>query len=641
MFNTGNPPGSFDPRDLFDNSVALDEFATSPEKTYADRLGKPRKTVTGLEASVEKTLEGVRDLFPSGSPEVVRLQNGDATAAINAAFTKSKVVQLVPNGQYFVSDLAVPVNGVLDCRGAILKRSTGARYAVLLGSYHGRIINAEVNGDGTWQKSTFTAVAAAGATSVTLASTAGFLANMRVVFASAWADGGIETNEIASVSGNTLTLKIALKGAIAVGDAILADFPLVNSSGGSSIYNSGSNLFIRNCLFCFESGKNDSAGNNNFSSYDTFMCEGYVGSALVVSPNTAAESFNVMHMSGGRTQTSSFIGDGTRVRFPIPYYLKKRVYRWGSEPSVRLIVGGAQQAATAYTVDMATFEVVANTAPGSGVQVQVANFEYSAFNVIGQSISPTAPSSIERLGSAIAICANVNLYFEGCELGFTSNVQADTAGYANSLLINCSNFHYRATDCLYAPFDFIFDNCTGCSLVGFATSLLPDSAELTPTANKRELVVRANCRNITVDYLSWNSGSGYVRDVAAAASPSEAAYGRKLAMTPDGIAVGGPASGLAMLYGSSGQVQVSADGQGLYFLLGGYKYLQATATNAVMRVGSTGSGGSLELTGASGVRVVLDGSGRVLLPSIPTSASGLPSGALWKDAANGNVIKIV
>jgi hypothetical protein len=27
--------------------------------------------------------------------------------------------------------------------------------------------------------------------------------------------------------------------------------------------------------------------------------------------------------------------------------------------------------------------------------------------------------------------------------------------------------------------------------------------------------------------------------------------------------------------------------------------------------------------------------------NIPTSSAGLPSGAVWKDAANGNVLKIV
>ncbi len=52
MFNTGNPPGSEDPRDLFDNSVALDQFLNSTGDTWPDRLGIPRKTLAYLARAV-------------------------------------------------------------------------------------------------------------------------------------------------------------------------------------------------------------------------------------------------------------------------------------------------------------------------------------------------------------------------------------------------------------------------------------------------------------------------------------------------------------------------------------------------------------------------------------------------------------
>lgn len=41
------------------------------------------------------------------------------------------------------------------------------------------------------------------------------------------------------------------------------------------------------------------------------------------------------------------------------------------------------------------------------------------------------------------------------------------------------------------------------------------------------------------------------------------------------------------------------------------------------------------------IKLTPKGSGVVMLNNIPTSATGLPSGALWRDAANGNVLKIV
>ena len=48
-YHTGNPPGSQDPRDLFDNSSNLDQFMLSPERTYPDRLGVERLTLSALE----------------------------------------------------------------------------------------------------------------------------------------------------------------------------------------------------------------------------------------------------------------------------------------------------------------------------------------------------------------------------------------------------------------------------------------------------------------------------------------------------------------------------------------------------------------------------------------------------------------
>lgn len=49
-FNTGNPVGSTDARDLFDNAQNLDKFVNGQEHSYEDRLGVPRKSVAGMEA---------------------------------------------------------------------------------------------------------------------------------------------------------------------------------------------------------------------------------------------------------------------------------------------------------------------------------------------------------------------------------------------------------------------------------------------------------------------------------------------------------------------------------------------------------------------------------------------------------------
>ena len=48
-YNTGNPVGSADPRDLFDNSAVADNLVTGKASAYNDRLGKSRKSWQGME----------------------------------------------------------------------------------------------------------------------------------------------------------------------------------------------------------------------------------------------------------------------------------------------------------------------------------------------------------------------------------------------------------------------------------------------------------------------------------------------------------------------------------------------------------------------------------------------------------------
>lgn len=52
-YNTGNPIGSTNPKDLSDNAKCLDRFANGPECTYKDRLGVARISVPGMIAEFE------------------------------------------------------------------------------------------------------------------------------------------------------------------------------------------------------------------------------------------------------------------------------------------------------------------------------------------------------------------------------------------------------------------------------------------------------------------------------------------------------------------------------------------------------------------------------------------------------------
>src|SRR5690554_471435 len=48
-YSTGNPLGSSDPRDLYDNAENLDNLVNGGQAAYNDRLGKSRKSWQGME----------------------------------------------------------------------------------------------------------------------------------------------------------------------------------------------------------------------------------------------------------------------------------------------------------------------------------------------------------------------------------------------------------------------------------------------------------------------------------------------------------------------------------------------------------------------------------------------------------------
>ena len=50
-YNTGNPVGSVDVRDLYDNSENLDNFSNGPLDAYTDRLGVSRQSLQGIRAA--------------------------------------------------------------------------------------------------------------------------------------------------------------------------------------------------------------------------------------------------------------------------------------------------------------------------------------------------------------------------------------------------------------------------------------------------------------------------------------------------------------------------------------------------------------------------------------------------------------
>lgn len=94
-YNTGNPIGSIDPRDAADNKENFDRFALSTERTYTDRLGVERKTVTGALQDyaafnsrgewATATAYNVNDIWRDGPTGAFYLVLSDYTSGASAA----------------------------------------------------------------------------------------------------------------------------------------------------------------------------------------------------------------------------------------------------------------------------------------------------------------------------------------------------------------------------------------------------------------------------------------------------------------------------------------------------------------------------------------------------------------------------
>jgi hypothetical protein len=65
-YQTGNPIGSADPRDLYDNAQVIDDYANSGDATTTDRLGASRRTLAGMESEFEADQSARSDEYAAG-----------------------------------------------------------------------------------------------------------------------------------------------------------------------------------------------------------------------------------------------------------------------------------------------------------------------------------------------------------------------------------------------------------------------------------------------------------------------------------------------------------------------------------------------------------------------------------------------
>lgn len=63
-YNTGNPIGSTDARDLYDNAQNLDKFANGTAASYTDRLGVSRRSLAGIDSAADNVLNSIGYAVP-------------------------------------------------------------------------------------------------------------------------------------------------------------------------------------------------------------------------------------------------------------------------------------------------------------------------------------------------------------------------------------------------------------------------------------------------------------------------------------------------------------------------------------------------------------------------------------------------
>lgn len=132
-FNTGNPVGSTDARDLYDNAQNFDKFSLGQELEYPDRLGVPRKSLAGIRAEVTETLSRLGyQVLGDYAPDLV-VQNYGQVFRKDGEFYRAKAETTLPyplNGDWAVdAPKFVSVGDAalrLDLAGD-LQRGDGAR----------------------------------------------------------------------------------------------------------------------------------------------------------------------------------------------------------------------------------------------------------------------------------------------------------------------------------------------------------------------------------------------------------------------------------------------------------------------------------------------------------------------------------
>lgn len=81
-YNTGNPLGSKDPRDLYDNATSFDLYVNGPDPMYADRFGEQKLSIEGQQQAFESAQTGRDEQFQQALASIGLSPLGEYAAGI-------------------------------------------------------------------------------------------------------------------------------------------------------------------------------------------------------------------------------------------------------------------------------------------------------------------------------------------------------------------------------------------------------------------------------------------------------------------------------------------------------------------------------------------------------------------------------
>lgn len=128
-YNTGNPIGSKDPRDLYDNAENLDQMINSSVLSYLDRLGVSRRTLYGVDQTASLVLGAIGYLPPVVYTAGLILNNTSQTVGYNGETyaPKSDALPFTTSGVFETNKFRL-IQGVSSAELAMAAGSTLVGY---------------------------------------------------------------------------------------------------------------------------------------------------------------------------------------------------------------------------------------------------------------------------------------------------------------------------------------------------------------------------------------------------------------------------------------------------------------------------------------------------------------------------------